>query len=455
MVARGAADEGTEGAGQQAPVPQKEIELMPNRLTQPIKLKRPSMPVRKRAAAVPETQLPATDEPTTKGRLSQPIKLRRPSLSVGGSMPSMAGLRRGAGHSRRTAQALIGLDIEPGGIVAVQVQVNGKVAVERAAGIPLPADVVRDGEVTDVPTLTASLAQLFETSGLSRRVRIGVANQRIVVRRLELPPIPDPKELATAVRFQAQDEIPMPLDSVIMDFHSLGVVDTPNGPRQQIILVAARRDMVERVLEAARAAGLRPEGIDLSAFAMIRALAPPVGAADGRVLYLGIGGLTNLAVADGQTCQFTRVIGGGVDQIVAEVAERCAVPLAQARQLVVESRPGASRRPDDPAGESDTVAGGHEAIAQAALADGIHRIAAEVRNSLDFHYGQEAGVRVARAVLCGPALDISGFDAALSAELELPVTAGLVSQVTADAAGSVPASRLTIAAGLAIEEGAS
>jgi type IV pilus assembly protein PilM len=188
---------------------------------------------------------------------------------------------------------------------------------------------------------------------------------------------------------------------------------------------------------------------------MIRALAPPVGAADGRVLYLGIGGLTNLAVADGQTCQFTRVIGGGVDQIVAEVAERCAVPLAQARQLVVESRPGASRRPDDPAGESDTVAGGHEAIAQAALADGIHRIAAEVRNSLDFHYGQEAGVRVARAVLCGPALDISGFDAALSAELELPVTAGLVSQVTADAAGSVPASRLTIAAGLAIEEGAS
>jgi type IV pilus assembly protein PilM len=429
---------------------------MPNRLTQPIKLKRPSMPVRKRAAADAETHTPATDEPTTKGRLSQPIKLRRPSFSVGASMPSMAGARRGGGANRRTAQALIGLDIEPGGIVAVAVQVNGgQVAVERAAGVPLPADVVRDGEVNDVPTLTAALSQLFETSGLSRRVRIGVANQRIVVRRLELPPIPDPKELATAVRFQAQDEIPMPLDSVIMDFHSLGVVDTLNGPRQQIILVAARRDMVERVLDAARAAGLRPEGIDLSAFAMIRALAPPAGGSDGRVLYLGIGGLTNLAVADGQACQFTRVIGGGVDQIVAEVAERCAVPIPQARQLVVESRPDASRRPDDPAGESETVADGHKAIAQAALADGIHRIAAEVRNSLDFHYGQEAGVRVARAVLCGPALDISGFDSALSAELGMPVSAGLVPQVTADAAGSVPASRLTIAAGLAIEEGAS
>ncbi len=421
---------------------------MPNRLTQPIKLKRPSMPARKRPAAVTETPAQVVDKPATGGRLSQPVKLRRPSMP-GVSMPSMAGVRRGSGSSRRTAQALVGLDIEPSGIVAVQVRVNGGVAVERAAGIPLPPDVVRDGEVTDVPTLTSALGQLFETSGMSNRVRIGVANQRIVVRRLELPPISDPKELATAVRFQAQDEIPMPLDSVIMDFHSVGVIDTPNGPRQQIVLVAARRDMVERVLDAARTAGLRPEGVDLSAFAMIRALAPAREAGSERVLYLAIGGLTNLAVAEGQTCQFTRVIGGGVDQIVADVAERCAVPLPEARRLVAGSSPVS------PSGDAEAPRRDHQAIAQTALAEGIHRIAAEVRNSLDFHTGQEAGAGVARAVLCGPALDIAGFDTALSAELGMPVGAGLVSQVTADAAGSVPASRLTIAAGLAIEEGAS
>ena len=429
---------------------------MPNRLTQPIKLKRPSMPVRKRpGAGGSETPVSPTAVEAEAQRPAAPAKLRRPSLSGSVSMPSMAGLRRGGGV-RRTASPLVGLDIEPGGIVAVQVHVNGKVSVERAVGIPLPADVVRDGEVTDVPTLTAALTQLFETSGMSKRVRIGVANQRIVVRRLELPPISDPKELATAVRFQAQDEIPMPLDSVILDFHSVGIVDTPNGPRQQIVLVAARRDMVERVLEAARAAGLRPEGIDLSAFAMIRALAPAGGGGTAeRVLYLAIGGLTNLAVAEGQTCQFTRVIGGGIDQIVADVAERCSVPLLEARKLVSESRPDAPKRAVDPAGEEEPAAGGPKAIAQAALVEGIHRIAAEVRNSLDFHSGQEAGSGVSRAVLCGPALDIAGFERALSAELGMPVAAGLVSQLTADAAGNVPASRLTIAAGLAIEEGAS
>ena len=74
------------------------------------------------------------------------------------------------------------------------------------------------------------------------------------------------------MRFQAQDQIPMPLDQAVLDFQPLGIVETAEGPRQRVVLVAARRDMVERVLAAVRAAGLRPEGIDLSAFAMIRAL---------------------------------------------------------------------------------------------------------------------------------------------------------------------------------------
>ena len=85
MLVDNRADEGTEGAGQQAPVPHKEIELMPNRLNQPIKLKRPSMPARKRGAAS-ETPVATADESTTKtptkARLSQPIKIERLDVFV-------------------------------------------------------------------------------------------------------------------------------------------------------------------------------------------------------------------------------------------------------------------------------------------------------------------------------------------------------------------------------------
>ena len=86
-------------------------------------------------------------------------------------------------------------------------------------------------------------------------MRVGVANQRTVLRTLELPPVTDRKELAAAVDFQAQDQVPMPLNNAVLDFHPLGIVDTPAGPRQRVVLVAAQRDMIERLLAAVRRRG--------------------------------------------------------------------------------------------------------------------------------------------------------------------------------------------------------
>ena len=139
-------------------------------------------------------------------------------------------------------------------------------AVERAAAAPLAPGVVRDGEVVDVETLAAVLRNLFAEHKLGRRVRIGVANQRIVMRTVDLPPLEDPKEIASAVRFQAQEHIPMPLDQAVLEHHSLGLVETADGPRTRVVLVAARRDMIERLLEATQArrpatAGDRPVGV--------------------------------------------------------------------------------------------------------------------------------------------------------------------------------------------------
>src|SRR5439155_20111478 len=171
--------------------------------------------------------------------------------------------------AKRASKPLVGLDIEPSAVTAAQVSVNGSISIDRAAIVPLEPGVVRDGEVADVEGLADALRTLYrENKGLDKRVRIGIANAKIVVRTLELPPISDLKELDTAVRFQAQDQIPMPLDAAVLDFQPLDIVETDEGPRQRVLLVAARRDMVDKVLAAARAAGLRPEGIDLAAFAM-------------------------------------------------------------------------------------------------------------------------------------------------------------------------------------------
>jgi type IV pilus assembly protein PilM len=242
------------------------------------------------------------------------------------------------GLGGRAAANVVGLDIQPGFVAAVKASVNGSIVAEHAACLPLASDTVREGEVMDETALSDVLRELFAGKRLSKRVRVGIANQRTVMRTLELPPVTDRKELAAAVQFQAQDQVPMPLSNAVLDFHPMGVVDTPSGPRQHVVLVAAQRDMVEHLLSAVRGAGLQPEGIDLSAFALIRSLYRPEPQSDSdqlsRVVYLNVDGLTNLAIAEGTVCRFTRVVGAGLEGMAGELAERRSMPLTDARAML-------------------------------------------------------------------------------------------------------------------------
>jgi type IV pilus assembly protein PilM len=342
--------------------------------------------------------------------------------------------------AKRT-KTLVGLDIDATGIVAASVVVNGRVRVERVAFAPLEPGIIRDGEVADVDGLAEALKTLYrENKGLDKRVRVGLANQKIVVRVVDLPYLEDAKELAAAVRFQAQDQLPMPLEHAVLDHQPLAVVNDGTSRRQRVLLVAARREMVERVLAALRAAGLKPEGVDLSAFATVRAL-HRAGADDELVLYLAIGGLTNLAVARGTECTFARASGSGVEALAVELAERAALTLEHAYGWLAHV--GVQEPVEDITGDRQIV----EHTRQILL-DGVRRIASEVRSSLDFHRMQEDAGTVSRAVMTGPASAIPGFDIALASELGIPVEQGLVDGAPA----GLDAGRVTVAAGLALTE---
>jgi type IV pilus assembly protein PilM len=403
---------------------------------------------------------------------------------------------------RRANDGLVGLDIQPGFAAAVQARVNGSIVAERAACLALPADSVRDGEVMDEDAVSEVLRELFNASGLSKRVRVGVANQRTVLRTLELPPVTDAKELAAAVNFQAQDQVPMPLDNALMDFHALGIVDTPAGPRQRVVLVAAQRDMVERLLAAVRRAGLSPEGVDLSAFALIRSqhrpdtASSPEGEQAGRVLYLNVDGLTNLAIAEGTVCRFTRVVGSGLEGMASEIAERRGIALSEARALLAAvdlnaSAPAAqSLVPQEEeesdadheleSGEGEQALSAEEAEANeramsyeelatvenvavapapqsdadvwAVLENGIRDISGEVRNSLDFHRSQDGGGEVSHVVMSGAAQDIPGFAEMLQRSLGVEVRLGEVELSEQGSDKALAPHRLAIATGLATAE---
>jgi type IV pilus assembly protein PilM len=264
----------------------------------------------------------------------------------------------------------VGLDLDGDFLSAVTVA-DGR--IQSAISSELPDGVMQDGEVVDSDTLGHVLKEIFRAAQLPKDVRLGVANQQIVVRQLELPRIEEDKDLEAAVRFQAAEAIAMPLNEVVLDFHRVGeAVDADGNPRTNIVVVAARESMIERLVEAVRSAGLRPVGIDLNAFALVRALASGARDDSARV-YCHMGAITNLAIAVGADCLFTR-------------------PLAT--------------RADD-----------------AGVVDGF-ALAEEIRLSIDFYLAQPETRPVREIVLSGPRASAAGLAEQLASATGLDVLAG-------------------------------
>jgi type IV pilus assembly protein PilM len=351
---------------------------------------------------------------------------------------------------KKKIPAVVGLDIEAGSIAATEVRINGTAQVTASAIAPLSPGTFHEGEVVDPDRLTAALKSLFAEHKLSKQVRLGVGNQRVVVRTVRLPVIENPKEMEAAVRFQAQEQIPMPLDQAVLEHQVVGGVPAGEGstPQVDVIVVAARRDMVSSFVEPIRRAGLQPVGIDLSAFGMIRALAEvEVGVENGErpstaVLYCNLGDVTNLAVARGTSCLFTRVSHVGLDAIADGLATgRGLVPEHAAQWLTYV---GLERPVEEIEGDPETVA-----AARQALEDGVTGLIDELRLSLDYYGAQESALPVERIVLCGPGSTIAGLPGHMEAGLGFQL--GVSRPAALSGFDEISAARLTLPYGLALE----
>ncbi|MEK6250369.1 MAG: type IV pilus assembly protein PilM [Actinomycetota bacterium] len=359
-------------------------------------------------------------------------------------------------------KSVVGLDIEAGSVAAAEVGSNGTAAVAQTAIAPLDPGVFKEGEVVDADALAEALRSLFATHKLSKTVRVGVANQRVSVRTLRLPLIENPEELDTAIRFQAQEHLPMPDDQAVIDHQVAARHTNDDGTRSMdVVAVAARRDMLSTLLSAVRGAGLRPIGIDLSAFAMIRALAreaadpaaaatepdPNAAPTDGEymptALYCNLGDVTNLAVARGSTCLFTRISPFGVEVIAQRLAERRTLALDHARQWLAHV--GLERPTFDVEGDAEIVAATREV-----LEEGASKLADELRLSLEFYGAQEGAPAVERIVVAGPGTTIPGLIDRLQSQLGQTFSTARPSALAQ--LGDEAAARLTVSYGLALEE---
>lgn len=365
---------------------------------------------------------------------------------------------------KKKLPAVVGLDIEAGSAAAAEVRQNGGAPVSAAAVEPLPPGVFHEGEVVDADRLAEALKELFGKNKLAKDVRLGIGNQRVIVRTLRLPAIEDPKEMESAVRFQAQEQIPMPLDQAVFEHQVVGGVPAEEGaqPQLDVVVVAARRDMIRSFLEPIRRAGLQPVGVDLSAFGMIRALAGLNGAngaavADGEAatqqldptapveeaaLYCNVGDAINLAVARRRACLFTRVSSVGLEGIVDRLVGEAQLSPEHAAQWL--RHVGLELPVEQVEGDPTVVA-----TVRRVLEEGVGSLVDELRLSLDYYGAQESAVRVGRVVLSGPGSAIPGLAAQVEELIGLPVSVSRPAALADFDEGA--AARLTLPYGIALE----
>ena len=282
---------------------------------------------------------------------------------------------------------LVGLDIDPAGVAVAQVAVNGHVEVERAAFAELEPGVVRDGEVVDAEALTRRPAR---RSGATTRAwtgasAIGIANQKIAVRarRAAARRGPQgPRGGACASRPPTRSRCrSTPRSSTSIRSAS----STPaRGPRQRVVVVAARRDMVEPPPARRPQRGPAPRGRRPGRLRAGPRPAPPgrlARRADRRrARPLPVGRRPD--EPRGRPGQHLRVHprrrrrpGGDRRR-----ARRAPAPDARPRP-----RPGSSTSASRPRSRRSRASADIVEDARDVLVDGVRRVAAEVRSSLDFH----------------------------------------------------------------------
>ena len=355
------------------------------------------------------------------------------------------------------------LDVGGSSVVALHVTGDaGSLKLRACYEWPLPEGLVVDGEIVDGDLFARELRALVNQHKLrGRAVHLAVSNQKVIVRNIDMPEMTD-EELRGAIEFQAQDYIPIPVDEVVLDFQVVSKhVAADGSARQEVLLVAAQRTMINTFLQSVRQAGLKVAGIDVASLALVRALVPPapfLPEGDQAIHCRGIvdvaSSVTTLVVAVDKVPKFTRIINFSSDRFPRALGELRRVPFDDAQTMVQRvGLPGPLPADDELYSES-VVAETRNQLVQIA-----GELTDEIRRSFDYYQSQENAVPVQELILSGRGALLRNLDSHLSEALGIPVKIGNPLVRISQNLSGVPdeslaflASYLAVAIGLAVPE---
>ncbi len=336
-------------------------------------------------------------------------------------------------------------------IKAVELGTDGKRMTVRAAGaVPTPEGTMQEGRITDPQAVGRALRDLLARSKVHTRQAVTSVNGQVaIVREVRLPKLP-PEELRQAARFEVERYLPYPIAEVTYDTCVTGETKDDGNTRLDVLVVAARTDVLNQHIETLRVAGLEPIVLDVELFALPRAMAG-ASSPDQAVIFIHIGAETTaIVIVSAGLPRVMRSVAFGGNTITRLLTERLGIERGRAetlKQQMSASGPGAAGTP--------------EALqVQEVVMAGLGDLTTEVRRSLDYYGGRFRGTVPERAVVTGGGGLLPGLTRYLSTDLDVPVEVGDPFQGLEGAprpsdgsGGPLPGPAMAIAVGLA-ERGA-
>jgi type IV pilus assembly protein PilM len=289
------------------------------------------------------------------------------------------------------AGGTIGLDIGTSAVRAAQVTTGrgGAISLVGFGQVALPPGAVSDGEVRDPGPVSEAVAQLWKRAKLrAKKAVIGVANQRVVVRTVDLPFLEE-KDFRSSLKFQVADHIPMPVEDAQLDFQVIGDYTTDSGDHMmRVLLVAAATDMVEGFVAATAGGGVEALAVDLAPFAVTRAVSPAarreIGMAGSEAVIDVGAGVTNIVVHHNGEPRFVRILLVGGDDATSVLADELGVSFDEAEALKLDLGRGV--------GSPET---------QQVLGARVDALVDEIRGSIDYYMSQEESEPLGSVLLTG------------------------------------------------------
>lgn len=303
----------------------------------------------------------------------------------------------------------VGLDIGSGSIKVCQLKQSKKnYALQNFGMVQLPPEAIVDGALMNSNAVVDAIQELMQSQKIkTKEVATSVSGHSVIIKKINLPQM-TPDELEESIQWEAEQYIPFDINDVNIDVQILNTESTQAG-QMDVLLVAAKKDMVNDYTSVIMEAGLTPVVVDVDSFAVQNMFEVNYEVPRSEtVVLINIGAaVTNINVLANGISTFTRDISIGGGQFTDAIQKALNVSYDEAEALKL-------------GGGADTDAVVPQEV-ERVLQTESEAIANEVQRSLDFYAATSADAHLARIFLSGGSAKIPALIKTIERRTSVPV----------------------------------